>query len=1100
MERLNLHWLGLPIVELKGRPVKLETRKSTALLAYLSTEPQRHQREILATMLWPEGDQQSALGCLRRTLSSLNGRLPGWIEADRQTIGLKQCSRLWIDVAAFRNLLGRVKAHCGPDGETCEPCRAALVEARELYHGDFLEGLILGTVPEFDNWQSFERDALRRELAEVLQRLTAVYTGKSQWDLAIDSAKHWAMLDRLHEPAARALMEVYWRSGQRAAALRHYEELRSLLSEQQGQTPEEETRLVYEQIRGLAASPPEATASQANPGFPLLKTKLYVPIPPQSRVVRRDLLRRLASVQHKALTLISAPAGFGKTTLLAEWIAESGLPVAWLTLDTGDNDPYRFLAYLVAALQGIHTELFDQAGQLLQSHELPPANIVMTSIINDLGKLVEPCALVLDDYQFITERSIHDLVAYLLDHPAPNLHLVIATRADPPLRLGRLRGYDQMSELRTQDLRFTAEEAGQFLKEVMQLDLSADEVKALRGRTEGWVVGLQMAGLALQGRPNPGEFVRDFSGTHRYVLDYLLEEVLRAQPQHIQTFLIETSLLGKLCGPLCDAVMGEAWSASGESGQEVLEYLEANNLFVVALDDHKQWYRYHQLFADLLRSRLTHEGREKMPGLHGRASRWYEAASLFNDAIDHAFAAGDLERATALVESHAGDLIFTGGYGTVLSWLGKLPGEEIRKRPWLSTWSAWGIMASGRTEGVEPFLAVIEKRLASSSIEQTGTQSSDVTDLANELDALRVSLASLRDDHAQTIQLALDALDRLPAGNLRHRINILFPAGNAFYATGQLAEAEGAYREVVTLAELPPYLLRRILATHKLACINRIKGDLHEAQRLYAELMGATERAGMQRFFGMGFIYLGMGAILYEWDRTAEAHDLIRLGVQLCEQTDVPMIEADGYNALVPLLVAEGELDTADSLLVKAETLIQGKPVLPETRETLEGLRVRYWIARGDLGSLEAWCRSRKSTAAGATLFERELGDTALGRGLMALGELSEAASLLDALASRCEAGGRLGRLVEINLLRAQLHQMQGDSRLALAALDKSLDSGEYGRYLRTYADAGEWLEPLLGQAAGAARNSSGEHLPYVETVLRAVVHEPDMRLIKGVA
>ncbi len=1095
MERLNLHWLGLPIVELKGRPIKLETRKSLALLAYLSIGGQRCQREILATTFWPEGNQRRALACLRRTLSSLNTRLAEWIEADRETAGLRPGGRLRIDVVDFRGLLRRVEEHCGRPSAVCDPCRSILEQARDLYRGDFLEGLILGDSPDFDDWQAFERDSLRREFAVVLERLTACQAARSEWESAIDSAKRWARLDPLHEPASRALMDAYARSGQRSAALHHFEELERLLGEQQGRSPEEETRLLHQRIRGPTASTPASSGEQPRPGIPLLRTKLYVPTPPTSRVVRRSLLQQLAAVEAKALTLISAPAGFGKTTLLAEWIAESKLPVAWLSLDGADNDPHRFLRYVIAALQGLHPDLFDQARQLLQSDQPTPAGAILTCIINDLGKLLEPCALVLDDYQFITERSIHELTMYLLDHPAPSLHLVIATRADPPLQLGRLRGYKQMSELRTQDLRFTADEAEAFLNEVMQLGLSAEDVQALRGRTEGWVVGLQMAGLALRGCESAGQFVRDFSGTHRYVLDYLLEEVLKRQPAHIQSFLVATSILKKLTGPLCDALMSEQWRESGESGQAALEYLEANNLFLIALDDHKEWYRYHHLFADLLQSRLIGAGREKAAILHRRASEWYESEGLSSEAIEHAFAAQDIDRATALIERHAGDLIFVGGYSTVLAWLAKLPPTQIRRRPWLSAWCAWGLLASGKTEGVESCIADIEDASGDSPNEKAEATMRESQALSAELGGLRVTLASLRDEHETTIQLAEAALERVPAGDSRHRINILHPAGNAYYATGQLELAERTYSEVLALSTESVYLLRRIIATHKLCGIRRIMGDMNAAERTYAELMRTVEAAGAQEFFGMGFIYAGIGSILYEWNQLDAANEMIRRGVRLCEQTGVPMIEVDGRNSLVPLLIAQNDLDAADLALWKIHSLVENNPVLPESKEMFESLRVRYWMARGDLGNLETWCRNRQRAAPLRVRFQRELGDIALCRALIALGGLSEAATILDELTQGAEAGGRLGRLTAIYLVRAQLHQSQSDPDLALRWLQKSLAAGQCGNHIRTYLDAGDWLGALLERAAQETRTADPEAREYIEGLRNAFAHDQEVKL-----
>ncbi|HLO33458.1 MAG TPA: BTAD domain-containing putative transcriptional regulator, partial [Anaerolineales bacterium] len=704
MDALKLFWLGTPRVEVKGCPIKLETRKGVALLAYLSFSPRESPRELLATMFWPEGNQQKALASLRRTLSSLNSSLPGWIEANRETITLKRKSKLWVDVASFHKSLAQVQEHRHSAKELCGTCLSVLDKAAETYRGDFLEGLNLTDCPSFDEWQFFQRDGLRQEFADVLQRLSCGYAQQSGWDQAILYTRRWLALDRLHEPACRALIDLYARSGQRTAALHQYEELARLLNEQMHQQPELATRRLYEQIRGHEKAQPVKVPSGASPAFPLLKTKLYIPAAPAARVVRSQLVDRMSEIEQKELTLISAPAGFGKTTLLAEWITQTSLPVAWLSLDNGDNDPYRFLSYLIATLDSIEEGLGLEAQQIMGSPQRVPPHIILASLINDLGKVAEPYVLVLDDYQFITEHVVHETVAYLLDHIPANMHFVIATRADPPLQLGRLRAHGQILELRTQELRFNPAEATEFLNTVMRLGLSAEDIHSLEERTEGWVVGLKMAALSIQGRSDVSEFIQAFSGSHRYVLDYLVEEVLKRQPPHIQMFLLQTSMLEKLSSPLCDMLLGTEWKeliqSSGNtvltSGQSVLEYLEQSNLFIMPLDDDRQWYRYHHLFADLLSSQLKQKFSEFLPVLHTRAEHWYESAGMLPQAVHHALAAHDHGRAALLVEKLASALWEHGNYAMVFSWIETLPEELILNRPWLSLYRAWELAVDGK--------------------------------------------------------------------------------------------------------------------------------------------------------------------------------------------------------------------------------------------------------------------------------------------------------------------------------------------------------------------------------------------------------------------
>ena len=426
---------------------------------------------------------------------------------------------------------------------------------------------------------------------------------------------------------------------------------------------------------------------------PILTTKLYIP-PPQPRVVLRPrLIERLNEGLHRKLTLISAPAGFGKTTLLSEWVASScSRPAAWLSLDEGDNDPTRFLAYLVAALQTIAPNIGEGVLGALQSPQPPPTESILTALLNEVTTIPDDLVLVLDDYHVIDARAVDDALDFLLEHLPPRMHLVIATREDPNLPLARLRARGQLTELRAADLRFTPSEAAEFLDQVMGLNLSAEEIAALETRTEGWIAGLQLAALSMRGREDVPGFIKTFTGSHHFVLDYLVEEVLQQQPESVQTFLLRTSILDRLCGPLCDAVLLDL----SASGQETLEYLEHANLFLVPLDNERRWYRYHHLFAELLRQRLhqsaassTGDERESVAELHIRASVWCEDNGLEVEAFQHAAAADDVERAARLVEGGGMPLHFRGAVAPVLSWLESLPTTELDAMP-----SLWVMYAS----------------------------------------------------------------------------------------------------------------------------------------------------------------------------------------------------------------------------------------------------------------------------------------------------------------------------------------------------------------------------------------------------------------------
>ena len=444
-----------------------------------------------------------------------------------------------------------------------------------------------------------------------------------------------------------------------------------------------------------------------------LATKLYIPPPRPKVVLRPRLIERLNEglSAGRKLTLISASAGFGKTTLVSEWVAgcdaRPKVRVAWLSLDEGDNDPTRFLTYLVAALQTIAANIGEGVLGVLQSPQPPPTESILTALLNEITTIPDHFILVLDDYHVIDSKPVDHALTFLLEHLPPQMHLVIATREDPHLPLARLRARGQLTELRAADLRFTPSEAAEFLNQVMGLNLSAEDIAALETRTEGWIAGLQLAALSMQGNKDVSGFIREFAGDHRYIVDYLVEEVLQSQPEPIRRFLLQTAILDRLNGSLCDAVTGK------EEGNARLEALQRGNFFVIPLDDKRNWYRYHHLFADVLRMHLMAEQPDQVSALHRRASEWYEHNGSTDDAIRHALAAEDFERAANLVELAVPAMRRSrqGATVTELGWLKALPDELVRFRPVLSVDYAFALFGGGELEAVEARLRDAERWL-----------------------------------------------------------------------------------------------------------------------------------------------------------------------------------------------------------------------------------------------------------------------------------------------------------------------------------------------------------------------------------------------------
>jgi ATP/maltotriose-dependent transcriptional regulator MalT/DNA-binding SARP family transcriptional activator len=1073
MRTLKLYWLGPARIELAGRTVKAETRKSVALLAYLSLLDEPCSRELLATLFWPEADQQKALGSLRRTLFSLNSRLPGWVNADHQAVSLRRNDKLFVDVDAFHRCLAAAREHSHPPAEPCERCLTALTTAAAYYRGDFLEALNLNDCPNFDQWQFIERDGLRQDRGQALQRLTAIQAARGQSDEAILTARRWLAMDRLHEPACRTLMDLYAGSGQRTAALREFEDLTALLKDEQ---PELETRELYHRIQAPESAKNAAPQAEQPASLPLLKTKLYIPTAPVSGVVRSALLARLTEAEHRTLTLLSAPAGFGKTTLLAQWVAQSPLPVAWLSLDAGDNDPYRFLEYVIAALRGIDEELGSDAQQILRSPKLIPPHIILASLLNDLGRIVKPYVVVFDDCQFIVEHGVYEILGYLIDHLPGNMHLVIATRSDPPVPLGRLRAHGRMLELRAQDFRFTDDEAARFLNVFMRLGLSNEDVQALEARTEGWVVGLKMAALSLKGHQNASEFVRAFSGSHRYVLDYLMEEVLKSQPAHIRTFLLETSFLEKLSGPSCDALMTADWKGCGTSAQEVLEYLETSNLFIVPLDENKLWYRYHHLFAELLRSQLLRLSPARVAALHRAACRWFESNGLAEDAVLHATNGGDYAHAARLIEQNTPRFLSRNEFSLYLERLNAIPHEISDGRPWLSIGKAWANARLGKTEDVEHLLQQAEAAM------QLCPQDRSVDEMAGYIAVIRANVANLRGDPEGGIKQTVRAQTLLPEKDLWALDNMGFQRGLAYLAEGDLPRAEQEWTEAAARAMETQDFDTYANAAAELGSMRKIQGVLHRAYDAYYDAYCWLEQQGSS--IHLGCLEIGMADILLEWNKLDDARRWLAKGVERARAGGRPNTQCFGDYVGARLSLALDQPQAAEAAIVDAEEVLGRHTLYPRAAAQIDLGRLALWIRQGEAESIGAWLRAQQHEDTYLGNFQHELSNIARARALVCIGAFDDALALLDRLAAVAENGGRRGWLIEVLVLKAMALQRLQKEEASLASLSRALQLAQPEEYVRLFLDEGQPMIQLLSALLGMSLYA--EQATYVKSLLAA--------------
>lgn len=823
----------------------------------------------------------------------------------------------------------------------------------------------------------------------------------------------------------------------------------------------------------------------------LLSTKLSLPPRPRALVPRRRLAARLEEGLGARMILISAPAGFGKTTLLAEWLhgreGAPPLPVAWLSLDREDDDPTRFLAYLVAALQTLAPRLGEGLLWALHSPQPPPPESLLAVLVNDAADLLDQgrYLLVLDDYHVIQAPDIHRMLSFLLDHLPPTLGLVVAGRAEPPVPLARLRGQGQLVNLRDADLRFTPQEATVFLNEIMGLALSASDVAALGTRTEGWVTGLQLAALSLRGRgaDEIPAFIQDFAGSHRFVLDYLVEEVLQQQSPGIQAILLQTSILDRLCGPLCEAVVGN-WAAEDPAfvepgdegraggrawGQAVLEYMEANHLFTLPLDDERRWYRYHRLFADLLRARLPHLGPHlgcpPPAKLHRRASAWYEAEGLRNEAIAHALAAGDGERAADLVTEVGLDLLVRGELATLLGWLRAVPDELVRSRPWLCIYHAWALALSGQDQPAKARLRTAEAGAAGSLVSEAG----------GHIAAIRAYMAAHAGDIPRAVALARQAVNLLPTGERTVRSVVAFTLAGVHRVQGDLEAAAQALSQASTMGQEGGNLHLAVSALCQLADLEIEQGQLHAAARRYRR---ALELAGDLPVAASA--YSGLGGLRYEWNDLPAAQEHLARSLELHRHWGNAEAMAADYGDVLRLRLAQGDLEGAAAVLDELAQLA-GRPSFGPPSSFLvawaEICGVHLALARDDLRAAAHW--AARPAAQSLPVQERaylgEFRDLTLARVYLTLGRqeaggvfLPQAEGLLSQLLAVAEAQGRWGRAIGILALLALVHQAAGETERALALLEPALERAEPEGYVRTFVDEGPPLAKLL--AALAAR------------------------------
>ena len=810
-------------------------------------------------------------------------------------------------------------------------------------------------------------------------------------------------------------------------------------------------------------------------------------------MARPRLSERLSRGAESALTLVSAPAGFGKTTLLAEWLAAApadGRAVAWLSLDQRDNDPALFWTYLVAALKTAAPGVGAGALSLLQPPRAP-GEAGLVTLLNDLDAVSNDVVLVLDDYHVIDARDVQDGMAFLLEHLPRQIHVVIGSRADPALPLARLRGRGDLAEIRAADLRFTPGEAAAYLNEAMGLVLTAADVAALEGRTEGWIAALQLAALSLQGREDTAAFIAGFAGDDRYIVDFLAEEVLQRQPEHVQQFLLQTSILDRLSGPLCDSVTGQ------DGSKAKLAALERGNLFLVPLDDRRQWYRYHQLFADVLHARLRDEQPDDVPDLHRRASAWYEQNDEPSEAISHALAAGDFERAADLVELAIPAMLRSRQEAAVLGWLELLPDEVVRVRPVLSVGFAGALLAGGEFEGVEARLRDAERWLDTTAAICQGSQApsaemvvvddAEFRRLPAAVGLYRAALALARDDGPGTVQHARRALELSPEEDHLGRASAAALMGLASWGSGDLEAGHSGYAECMAGLRRAGYIADTFGCAIALADIRRTQGRLGEAMRTYEQALQRASQPGGAVLRGTADMYVGMSEIYRERGDLAAATQQLLRSQELGEHMGLPQNRYRWRVAMARIRQAEGDLGGALDLLDEAERVYVGD-FFPNVRP-VPALQARVRAAQGEWGEALGWVREQGLSVDDDLSYLREFEHITLARVLLARytaeraeASMHDATRLLERLLRAAEEGARTGSVIEILVLQALAHQLRDDIPAALACLERALALAEPEGYVRIFVDEGPPMASVLRAAA-----KQGIAPSYVRRLLAAV-------------
>lgn len=795
----------------------------------------------------------------------------------------------------------------------------------------------------------------------------------------------------------------------------------------------------------------------------ILRSKIGIPPLRKPAVTRASLVRNSSADLEEGghflrkLTLISAPAGYGKTSMAVEWLHELGYPVAWLSLDAMDNDPARFLSYLISAMQSVQPEIGKTVSALVQSPQRPPAEVLITQLLNDLEAYTEVLILVLDDYHVINNLTIHQQISFLLEHLPVNIHMAILTREDPLIPIGRLRARNQVLEIRQDGLRFNLEETENFMRQVMQLKLSREDILALERRTEGWAAGLQLVGITLQGLPDQKSFIQQFTGSTRFILDYLMEEVVNRQPENIRDFLLSTSILERLCGPLCEVLTGQP------GGGEILEKLEQSNMFIVPLDQSGTWYRYHALFAELLRHELNKV--EQTPGiahLHQKASQWFEAQEIIAEAIQHSLAAKDWVKAAQLIGQVSDGMLMHGEVMTLLRWLEILPDQLINSHYELCMTYIWVLLLTGKYDQVKPVLEQVGRLVNPGSVE------------LGQVATARAYLARCIGDNQDVIKTSRLALALLPDTDVAQRSNLLMNLGMVYWQDGRLDEAMPTLVEAQEKASQAANLYAQLTSELFLARIHVSKGELHEAAQQYPSIIdrGPQIPVTILAYFDLGFLN-------YEWNELEHIEGYLQQGLDLCRLTGNLEFRIAGLILKVYVALANQDWDAASRL--SDQIYLSAGNLAAQVVGRCIACKAQTALAVGDFEAAHHWLDQNRDSMDSHPFYR--FVNLIRPRLLIAEGKIRQAAEELEQCYLDATQFHWGYAQVAVRVLQALAASAP---KKGLEYLADALHKGYPEGFIRTFVDAGIGLVPLLQEAT-----KQGITPDYSEKILGAFGSRP---------